>query len=353
MKMFKNSIEIVVLFLTKYFWYDKINLKFLNKGCHNMKYKRYFISLVLILAMVSIAEITGEREIIFPEVAALVVGSWVLEKQPWKVSKVGLVVLMTLCSIVGILIVRYVNLGLTMEVLIGLVFTGLILKLSKTTLVPIISACILPIVLRTETWVYPISVFILTILIVSIKYFIEDYGVSEVREEFKEEIAKLERNTSLRKKEFIRLFKIFITVGILTYFSVKFNITLLIAPPLIVAFIELTNEHCKFRQRSKSLLLLFIVVAILGFIFRSGFNEYLGLPLWLCTIFLLISLFICLEIFNMYFPPVAAIAVLPMLLTSKQVMFYPFQIAIGCLIFITIAMIFFREEKCIVDTFKN
>ncbi len=354
MKMFKNSIEIVVLFLTKYFWYDKINLKFLNKGCHNMKYKRYFISLVLILAMVSIAEITGEREIIFPEVAALVVGSWVLEKQPWKVSKLGLVGLMTLCSIVGVFIVRYVNLGLTMEVLIGLVFTGLILKLSKTTLVPIISACILPIVLRTETWVYPISVFILTILIVSIKYFIEDYGVSEeVREEFKEEIAKLERNTSLRKKEFIRLFKIFITVGILTYFSVKFNITLLIAPPLIVAFIELTNEHCKFRQRSKSLLFLFIVVAILGFIFRIGFNEYLGMPLWLCTIFLLISLFICFEIFNMYFPPVAAIAVLPMLLTSKQVMFYPFQIAIGCFIFITIAMIFFREEKCIVDTFKN
>ena len=318
-----------------------------------MKYKRYFISLVLILAMVSIAEITGEREIIFPEVAALVVGSWVLEKQPWKVSKLGLVGLMTLCSIVGVFIVRYVNLGLTIEVLIGLVFTGLILKLSKTTLVPIISACILPIVLRTETWVYPISVFILTILIVSIKYFIEDYGVSEVREEFKEEITKLERNTSLRKKEFIRLLKIFITVGILTYFSVKFNITLLIAPPLIVAFIELTNEHCKFRQRSKSLLLLFIVVAILGFIFRIGFNEYLGLPLWLCTIFLLISLFICLEIFNMYFPPVAAIAVLPMLLTSKQVMFYPFQIAIGCFIFITIAMIFFREEKCIVDNFKN
>ena len=209
-----------------------------------MKYKRYFISLVLILAMVSIAEVTGEREIIFPEIAALVVGSWVLEKQPWKVSKLGLVCLMTLCSIVGVLIVRYVNLGLTIEVLIGLVFTGFILKLSKTTLVPIISACILPIVLRTETWVYPISVFILTTLIVSIKYFIEDYGVSEeVKEEVKEEIVKLERNTSLRKKEFIRLFKIFITVGILTYFSVKFNITLLIAPPLIVAFIELTNEH--------------------------------------------------------------------------------------------------------------
>lgn len=106
-------------------------------------------------------------------------------------------------------------------------------------------------------------------------------------------------------------------MSILTYFSVKFNITLLVAPPLIVAFIELTNDHCKFRQRSKILLFLFIVVAILGFIFRIGFNEYLGLPLWLCTIFLLISLFIGLEIFNMYFPLVAAIAVLPILLTSN------------------------------------
>ena len=94
-------------------------------------------------------------------------------------------------------------------------------------------------------------------------------------------------------------------------------------------------------------------MAILGFIFRIGFNEYLGMPLWLCTIFLLISLFISFEIFNIYFPPVAAIAVLPMLLSSKQVMFYPFQIAMGCFIFITIAMIFFREEKCIIKTCNN
>lgn len=315
-----------------------------------MRYRRYFIALILILAMVVVAEITGEREIIFPEVAALVVGSWVLEKQPWKVSKIGLVSLMTMCSVVGVVIVRYVNLGLTIEVLIGLAFAGLVLEVTKTTLVPIVSACVLPIVLRTETWIYPMSVFILTILIVSIKCFIEHYGKctidEEVEQEIKEEIIKIETDSSFRKKELIKLLKIFITVGVLTYFSVKFNITLLIAPPLIVAFIELTNEHCKFRKRSKSLLLLFIVVALLGTMFRIGFNEYLGIPLWLCTIGLVVSLFICFEIFNMHFPPVAAIAVLPMLLTNKQVMFYPIQVAMGCFIFIVIAMFFFGEEKC-------
>ncbi|EGT3617509.1 hypothetical protein FHH43_14980 [Clostridium perfringens] len=318
-----------------------------------MRYKRYFIALILILAMVLVAEATGEREIIFPEVAALVVGSWVLEKQPWKVSKIGLVSLMTICSVVGVLIVRYVNLGLTMEVLIGLAFAGLVLKITKTTLVPIVSACVLPIVLRTETWIYPMSVFILTTLIVSIKYFMERCGNYDVNEEItreiKEEIIKIEKDPSFRKKELIKVLKIFITVGVLTYFSVKFNITLLIAPPLIVAFIELTNEHCKFRKRSKSLLLLFIVVALLGTIFRIGFNKYLGMPLWLCTIGLIVSLFICFEIFNMHFPPVAAIAVLPMLLTDKQAMFYPFQVAMGCFIFIVIAMLFFKEEKCNIE----
>lgn len=66
------------------------------------------------MLMVAFAEYTGEREIIFPEVAALVIGGWIVEKQPWKVSKLGMVTLMTLCSMVGIIIVRYVHIPLTL-----------------------------------------------------------------------------------------------------------------------------------------------------------------------------------------------------------------------------------------------
>ncbi|MDZ5253431.1 hypothetical protein [Clostridium sp. LIBA-8841] len=313
-----------------------------------MRYKRYFIALMLILAMVVIAEYTGEREVIFPEVAALVVGTWVLEKQPWKVSKIGLVSLMTLCSITGVLVVRYVHLGLTLQVLIGLVFTGLLLKITKTTLAPIISACILPILLRTETWIYPISVFILTMAIVLIQYIMENNSCSkieDVKEELKEEIESLEKDPSLRKKEFIKMVKIFFIVGILTYFSVRFKETLLIAPPLIVAFVELTNCHCKFRKRAKSLFLLFIIVALLGTFFRVGLNEYLGVPLWICTILVVLSVFVFFEVFNIHFPPVAAIALLPMLLDKNQLPFYPLEIGVGCALFILIALLLFKEEK--------
>lgn len=38
-----------------------------------MKYKRHLISLILLMLMVAFAEYTGEMEVIFPEVGALVV----------------------------------------------------------------------------------------------------------------------------------------------------------------------------------------------------------------------------------------------------------------------------------------
>ncbi|MGG5461445.1 hypothetical protein [Clostridium sp. B9] len=310
-----------------------------------MKYKRHLISLILIMLMVAFAEYTGEREIIFPEVAALVVGGWIVEKQPWKVSKLGMVTLMTLCSMVGIIIVRYVHIPLTLQVLIGLLFTGSLLKLTKTTLVPIVSACILPILLRTETIIYPISVFILTLLIVSIQCFIKENKIEEVKHELQNEVKLVESSSDYRKKEAIKMAKIIIIVGLLTLLAIKVEESLLIAPPLIVAFIELTNEHCKFRKKSKRLLVLFIIAAIIGAGFRIGLNEILGLPLWVCTIGTVISIFICFEKFNMYFPPVAAISILPMLLKSNQVLFYPLQVAIGCSIFIAVAMIFFKEKR--------
>lgn len=264
-----------------------------------MKYKRHLISLILLMLMVAFAEYTGEMEVIFPEVGALVVGAWIVEKQPWKVSKIELVTLMTLCSIVGVIIVRYVHFQLTFQVLIGLTFAGWTLKLTKTTLVPIVSACILPILLRTETIVYPISVFVLTLMIVSVQYFINKDKIKDIKEEAKEEFKLMEKDTQYRKKELIKMGKIFIIVGSLTFLSVKLKETLLIAPPLIVAFIELTNEKCKFRKKSKKLLLLFIIASLIGTGFRLVLNEMLGLPLWISTLGTVVSIFICFEKFNM------------------------------------------------------
>lgn len=45
------------------------------------KRARYAASLGLVAAMVAAAELLGEQEVVFPEIAALAAGMWVIDKQ--------------------------------------------------------------------------------------------------------------------------------------------------------------------------------------------------------------------------------------------------------------------------------
>ena len=44
-----------------------------------IRVERYIFGILMALVMVLIAEISGEREIIFPEICALTIGAWVAE----------------------------------------------------------------------------------------------------------------------------------------------------------------------------------------------------------------------------------------------------------------------------------
>ena len=67
---------------------------------------RYCSALAMIALMVGVAELTGEREIIFPEMAALTIGLWISDKHIWQVGNGQLILLMTLAAVAGVLIVR-------------------------------------------------------------------------------------------------------------------------------------------------------------------------------------------------------------------------------------------------------
>ena len=67
------------------------------------KLTRYLISLVMILMMVGLAEWTNEKEILFPEMTALIIGLLIIDKRVWKCKNVGkIILLMTLGAAVGI-----------------------------------------------------------------------------------------------------------------------------------------------------------------------------------------------------------------------------------------------------------
>ena len=140
-----------------------------------VRVERYIFGILMALLMVLIAEISGEREIIFPEICALTIGAWVAEQQPWMTNKRRIFLLMSLAALFGVLIVRYVSIPLLGQVCLCFAFTGFILTLFKTNFVPIISACILPVYLRTDSWVYPISVSVMALIIIIAQWLMEKY----------------------------------------------------------------------------------------------------------------------------------------------------------------------------------
>lgn len=108
------------------------------------KHWRYLFAVMLITAMTAAAELLGEQEVIFPEIAALAAGMWVVNKRGWHVSRKQVAGLMTLGAIAGICIVRFSPLPLPGNIAMAFLFAAGYMTLTGSTLVPLISACMLP-----------------------------------------------------------------------------------------------------------------------------------------------------------------------------------------------------------------
>lgn len=138
---------------------------------------RYVFSVFMVILMVGLAEWAGEKEIIFPEMAALTIGMWVIDKRVWKVRRWQMIWMMTAGAVAGVCIVRYSPLPLLCNLCMAFTFAACCLMFSRTTLIPLISACMLPVLLHTETWIYPTAVFFLTVILVSGQRLMEKAGL--------------------------------------------------------------------------------------------------------------------------------------------------------------------------------
>jgi hypothetical protein len=298
---------------------------------------RSIASVIMIVLMTATAEVLHEKEIIFPEIAALVIGAWFVDCQPWKVNRIKLVVLMTLSAIVGISIVGFVPLPMFWQVVIGIAFTAVSLTVSKTTLVPMISACILPIYLGTTTIIYPLSVFIMALIIVLVQRFFVDHNYLESVSYQPIVMSITEGLLYYGKRIFVFL--------ILAYWPISVGKVYLVAPPLIVTFIEFTNVKSKLRKQYYKIIGLVGIAAIIGSTSRIYLYETLGLSLTVCTLIIVVSLLLIFSVFDIAFPPAGAIGMLPLILKSEGLLYYPILVVVGCYVLIVAAMTCFRDKS--------
>ena len=251
------------------------------------KLTRYLISLVMILMMVGLAEWTDEKEILFPEMTALIIGLLIIDKRVWNVKRWQIILLMTLGAAVGICIVRYSPLPYVVNLCAAFAFAGASLLISRATLIPLISACVLPVLLHTESIVYPIAVFSMSVSVVLVQ---------------------------------------------------------IILPPLMMTFVEMVNSKAGFRNRPTQVFLFLTTAATLGTVLQIVGHYHLHLPESIVALTIAAILFLIFEWTGKYFAPAGALAFIPMLLPKENLGWLPLEASIGAALFITIAMVVF--QKC-------
>ena len=287
--------------------------------------------------MVFVAEVSNETEIIFPEICALTIGAWVSEQQPWITNKRRIFVLMSLASLFGVLVVRYCDTALIFQVCLCFAFTGFILTLFRTNFVPIISACILPVYLKTSSWVYPVSVSVMSLIIIIGQWLMEKYHYRPVNK-----FIPCKFNTKTQIIKWAKLLVIFALIALIPF---KTHQIYFLAPPLIVMFTELSNPQSPARTKPLYIIGLMTFASLIGCVLRLCLNEFLGLPLFVCTTLACTILFFAINKIKIYFPPAGAILLIPMILDKSLLIRFPLEVFIGAIILSFCALMMFREAK--------
>lgn len=296
---------------------------------------RYLLSLLLILLMVGVAEWTNEKEILFPEMVALTIGLLLVDKRVWNVQHWQIIFLMPLGAIAGICIVRYSSFPYLFNLCLAFAFASFCLLVSRTTLIPLISACILPVLLHTENIVYPVTVLFMSVLAVSGQKILEKYGIRERLSDIQHRKPGI--------KDINRWLALLSFVGLISGFAIYINYPYLILPPLMVTFAEIVHSKAGFRNRPTQVFLFLITAATLGTAFQMIGHYYFHLSETFVAFCIAVSLFLIFEWTGKYFAPAGALAFIPLILPHEGLIWLPLQAAIGAALFITIAMIVFQR----------
>jgi hypothetical protein len=349
--------------------------------------------MALIMGLFALVDLYAEKEILFPEIAALALGFWIMEKPPWRGSWPAVWMSPTLAALTGVLLLRYVPLPPIFLIGIAFILVVLQLKLLRSEVFPAISAAILAIITHATSWLYPLSVGILMAIIVLGKICLDKFSgkrsstdspgfdlpkrkyfffpglfidaFAKTRRMAKQnfrptrlggfsgakayiryvEVLKNHRNAVGRTfcDAIIYWGKVLAGVLILSAVALRSGFLFMIAPPLIVAFVELSRVDQPLRRSPGKVVLLLFLGAGSGALWFYLVTEVLHGPLWLFSGLALGTVFCLYRTFETSFPPVAALALLPALVPDVYFWKYPLHVLVGSAIFIFMGVFFFKE----------
>jgi hypothetical protein len=298
--------------------------------------------MLLVMVMFSLVDISGEKEILFPEISALALGFWVMTKSPWECSGFAMWASPTLAALSGVLLLRYLPVPLFFLVGCAFVLVVLQLKLLRSTVFPSISAAILPLITGTTEWLYPVSVGVLMAVIVVGKQFLDTVSSGK---KVAERVPVDDRSAAGQRllPECVYWGKLLAGVLAVTALALRFQCLFMIAPPLIVAFVEISRPDQRLRQTPFKAVLLLVLAACVGILWLHLVGAVFRGPLWLFSGLALATVFLLFGVLRVSFPPAAALSLLPALMPAGSLWMYPLHVLLGSTLFTLLGTWHFRD----------
>ena len=98
--------------------------------------KREYITILFVIAMVATAEYLHINAIVFPEIAALAFGAWVMEERPWDGPAWTIWFSPTLGAATGVLVLHFLPYQLAVLICIAFLLVFLELKVVRSSMTP-------------------------------------------------------------------------------------------------------------------------------------------------------------------------------------------------------------------------
>ena len=292
------------------------------------------MAMVIVTLMTAAACLLGNKEIIFPEIAAIAVGGLIAPKMVWNTNKRRILFFITLCAVLGVGIVRYVPLPLWMQMAMAFFISQIIFIYSGTSFAPMISAIVLPVMLQTETIIY----IVLTTLILIFRYWLEKTDMTEQ--------TVYQKTETPAKKDYKAVLLRTLIAAVIIFAAVSLDAKFVVAPPLLVAFTEFSKPSCGARKKAVKAVLVTGASAFVGALFRYLLcMHFLTLPLYIAAALTILAVILLMKRTAMFIPPAGAVSILAMLIPESKVVWFPVQITLGAAIAMGAALVFFRNDK--------
>ena len=291
--------------------------------------------MLLVGGMVGAAEILGNREIIFPEIAAIATGALLTPGLSWRTDSLHTFAAITVCAALGLGIVLWMPGAVWLQMSIAYLLASAVFLCSRTSFAPMLSAAVLPVLLQTRSPVYLAAACSLTALILLVRRILVKCGIKDAAP-----FTPLPRPD---RQSLLQALLRWGIVSIVIFLALKLGLRFAAAPPLLVAFTEFWKPDAVSRKRPAAVIALITLCAVCGAGLRLTLCETLGLPLCIAAALTMLSVFGVMHWIGLMLPPAAAIAVLAFLIPAEQLFVFPLQILCGIAALVAASFLYHQE----------